>query len=44
MQIFIFKDKKKNIEFQGIVPSDVVNCAPFDFFRYAHAEELYNNL
>lgn len=42
MQKFNFKDKKTNIELQGIAPSNDVNCPPFDYFRFLHAEQLYD--
>lgn len=44
MQKFYFKDKYKNFAYCGIVPHNDVNCAPFDYFRYAYAELYYNNL
>lgn len=40
---FYFKDKNKNFAFRGIVPHNDVNCAPYDYFRYMHAELRYNN-
>lgn len=43
MREFYFNDKKTNIAFRGIVPSNDVNCAPFDYFRFFHAELWYNN-
>lgn len=44
MREFYFKDKKTNIAFWGAVPSNDVNCAPFDYFRFFHAELWYREL
>lgn len=41
MQEFYFKDKHKKIEYWGFIPHNDVNCAPFDYFRYIHAEQCY---
>lgn len=43
MREFYFRNKDKNFAFRGIVPHNDVNCAPYDYFRYAHAELCYNN-
>lgn len=43
MREFYFKDKKKNIAFCGVVPHDDINCPPYDYFRYAHAEQCFKN-
>lgn len=43
MREFYFKDKKKNIAFRGVVPHDDINCPPYDYFRYAHAEQCFKN-
>jgi len=44
MREFYFKDEKTNIAFWGAVQSNDVNCAPFDYFRFFHAELLYSNI
>lgn len=38
MREFYFNDKSKNVAFRGIVPSNDVNCAPFDYYRFSQAE------
>lgn len=38
MREFFFKDKLKNISFRGIMPSNDVNCPPFDYYRFSCAE------
>lgn len=41
MQEFYFKDKHPKTEYWGFIPHNDVNCAPFDYFRYIHAEQCY---
>lgn len=43
MREFYFKDKKSNVAYQGVVPSNDVNCDPFDYFRFLHAEIWFKN-
>lgn len=38
MREFYFKDKSKNIAYRGIMPSNDVNCPPFDYYRFSQAE------
>jgi hypothetical protein len=38
MREFFFKDKQTKESYRGIHPKDDVNCLPFDYFRYGHAE------
>ena len=38
MREFYFKDKKRNIAYRGIAPSNDVNCPPFDYYRFLYAE------
>lgn len=41
MREFFFKDKSKNIAYEGIMPSNDVDCPPFDYYRYFQAEIMF---
>ncbi len=43
MREFYFKDKKSNSAYRGVVPHNDVNCPPFDYFRFLHAEIWFKN-
>lgn len=43
MREFYFKDKKTNTAYRGVVPNNDVNCPPFDYFRFLHAEMCFKN-
>ena len=43
MREFYFKDKKTNAAYRGVVPHNDVNCPPFDYFRFLHAEMCFKN-
>ena len=43
MREFYFKDKKTNVAYRGIAPNNDVDCPPFDFFRFLHAEIWFKN-
>ena len=40
---FYFKDKKTNAAYRGVVPHNDVDCPPFDYFRFLHAEMCFKN-
>lgn len=43
MREFYFKDKKTNAAYRGVVPHNDVDCPPFDYFRFLHAEMCFKN-
>ncbi len=44
MKEFYIEDKTQNISFSGFMPSNDVDCLPFDYFRYAYAEQYFKCL
>lgn len=41
MREFFFHDKSKGVSFRGIIPFNDVDCPPFDYYRFSHAELVY---
>ena len=43
MREFYFKDKERNVAYQGVVPNNDTNCPPFEYYRLLYAEVMFKN-